>query len=103
MKLSAADHARVGGNKINLNFAELYAFLGGDTLTQTAGSVLLGNGTGALSSFATTAGRLVIGNGSSGLTDDANLTWDATNLAKLAADPVLTAQVDALATPVAKP
>jgi hypothetical protein len=24
-------------NKINLNFAELYAFLGGDTLTQTAG------------------------------------------------------------------
>jgi hypothetical protein len=69
---------RTGGNKINLNFAELYAFLGGDTLTQTAGSVLLGNGTGALSSFASTAGRLVIGNGSSGLTDDANLTWDAT-------------------------
>ena len=44
----------------------------------TPGSVVLGNGVSALAEFATTANRVVIGAGASGLTDDADLTWNAT-------------------------
>lgn len=53
------DPARTGGTKINANFAELYAFLGGNTLSQPANQILFGAGTAPL-------------------TSDANLTWSAT-------------------------
>ena len=55
------DTARAGGQKVNENLAELYAFLGGDTLSVSAGALLFGNDAGPL------------------LTDESNLFWDNTN------------------------